>query len=66
MPQTLAQGDVEVGFSESDLIVEGEVYIGGQEHFYMEPNACIVTPKGDNGELEVCATTQMHCAVQVV
>lgn len=40
-----------------DIILEGEVKMGGQEHFYLEPNACIVIP-GENDEFTSYASTQ--------
>ena len=38
--------------------LEGSIYIGGQEHFYLEPFSCVALPKGENEEMEVFATTQ--------
>ena len=31
---------------------------GGQEHFYLETHAGIAIPKGEEGEMELIATTQ--------
>ncbi|KAK9703016.1 hypothetical protein K7432_010946 [Basidiobolus ranarum] len=53
----LARGDVQKGFENCDLIYEGESKVGGQEHFYLETNACLVVPKEDN-EIEVFSSTQ--------
>lgn len=39
------------------VVVEGEMKIGGQEHFYLETNATYVIP-GEGGALEVWASTQ--------
>jgi len=39
------------------LVVEGEVRIGGQEHFYLECNAAIAVP-GEGDELVIFASTQ--------
>nr|AND95630.1 Xanthine dehydrogenase [Chromera velia] len=42
----------------SDIqIVEGEVFMKGQEHFYLETNACRVEP-GENDEMTVTSSTQ--------
>lgn len=41
----------------ADHIVMGELQIGGQEHFYLETQACCVIPKED-GEMEIFASTQ--------
>ena len=38
-------------------VVEGEVRIGGQEHFYLEPCACVVTP-GEDDEMTTVVSTQ--------
>jgi hypothetical protein len=38
-------------------VVEGEVRIGGQEHFYLETHASLVVP-GENDEFTVYASTQ--------
>ena len=32
--------------------------MGGQEHFYLETNACICIPKPEDGEMEVWSSTQ--------
>ena len=41
---------------EADVVVEGEMNVGGQEHFYLEPNAVIATPQEDNGMFLLCST----------
>ncbi|CEL96661.1 unnamed protein product [Vitrella brassicaformis CCMP3155] len=45
--------------SEDDnvAIAEGEIYLGGQEHFYLEPHATRVEP-GENDEYIVTSSTQ--------
>ena len=45
-------------FSAADFTLEGSSKIGGQDHFYLETQACIVIPKGEDGEVEVIASTQ--------
>ena len=45
-------------FSAVDFTLEGTSKIGGQDHFYLETQACIVIPKGEDGEVEVIASTQ--------
>ncbi|XP_069624485.1 xanthine dehydrogenase/oxidase isoform X2 [Ranitomeya imitator] len=56
--QKIENGNIEKGFQEADHTMEGELYIGGQEHFYLETNCCIAVPKGEDGELEMFASTQ--------
>ncbi len=50
---------------EADHVIEGEIYIGAQEHFYMEPHSVMVVPKGEDGELEIFCSTQHAAFVQV-
>ena len=38
-------GDLEKGFKEADHIFTGVSRMGGQEHFYLETQACVVVPK---------------------
>jgi xanthine dehydrogenase/oxidase len=42
--------------SQSNCVVEGQFGVGGQEHFYLETNCCIVTPT-ETG-FEVLSSTQ--------
>lgn len=45
------------GNKEGAVVVEGEMRVGGQEHFYLETNATYAIP-GEDGALEVWASTQ--------
>ncbi|KAH9487576.1 hypothetical protein Btru_072338 [Bulinus truncatus] len=56
-------GDAEAGFKSSDHILEGEVRINGQNHFYLETMATRAIP-GENGELEIFASSQCPADVQ--
>lgn len=38
--------------------------MSGQEHFYMEPQACIAIPKNEDGEMEILCSSQDHSALQ--
>lgn len=49
--QSIVKGDVEQGFAEADLVVEGEYTAGYQEHLYLEPQAMIAIPQPDGGVL---------------
>ena len=51
-------GDVEKAFKESDHVFTGVARMGGQEHFYLETQACVVVPKPEDGEMEVYSSTQ--------
>lgn len=43
----------------------GELYIGGQEHFYLETHCTIAIPKGEAGEMELIVSTQNTMKTQV-
>lgn len=45
----ITKGDVEAGFAEADLVVEGEYRTGHQEHVYIEPHGIIAVPEEDGG-----------------
>ena len=45
-------------FEEADHVFSGIVRMGGQEHFYLETQACVVVPKPEDGEMEVYSSTQ--------
>ena len=55
----IQNGDVEAAFADpSNLVFSGVARMGGQEHFYLETNACVVIPKPEDGEMEVWSSTQ--------
>ena len=60
----LQQGDVEKCFRDAEHIVEDTIYIGGQEHFYMETNSCFVIPSNDDKEVVLYLGTQSPTATQ--
>ena len=62
----MENGDVEQGFREADQIMEGEYHMGGQEHFYLETNATVAVPKGEDGEMELFCSTQNPTEVQML
>ena len=41
------------------------VHVGGQDHFYLETQCCLVIPKGEGGEMEIIASTQDLKAIQM-
>ena len=63
-PLKLVRGDVTSGFDTCDHVIEGEVHIGGQEHFYLETQASLVIPR-DQGELEIHCSSQSPSEAQV-
>ncbi|XP_066863023.1 xanthine dehydrogenase/oxidase [Kogia breviceps] len=60
----IEKGDLKKGFSEADNVVSGELYIGGQEHFYLETHCAIAVPKGEAGEMELFVSTQNTMSTQ--
>ncbi|XP_070578679.1 xanthine dehydrogenase/oxidase-like [Ptychodera flava] len=63
--KTIKKGNIQEGFEKSDQIIEGEVRIGGQEHFYLETQASIAIPKNEDGEMEIISSTQNPTGTQV-
>jgi hypothetical protein len=45
-------------------VLEGTIRLGGQEHFYLEPNGCIVLPTEDD-EYTLISSTQAPTKHQV-
>uniref|UniRef100_A0A8C1Z0H4 Aldehyde oxidase 5 n=1 Tax=Cyprinus carpio TaxID=7962 RepID=A0A8C1Z0H4_CYPCA len=60
------QGNEEEGFEKADHILKGELYMGGQEHFYMETQGLIAIPKGEAGEMEPYVASQHAAFTQEV
>ena len=44
--------------------IEGEIKVGGQEHFYLEPQGCIVLPSGELDEMVIVSANQNPSNVQ--
>ncbi|KAK5891015.1 hypothetical protein CgunFtcFv8_018312 [Champsocephalus gunnari] len=61
--RTIQNGDLEAGFKQADHILEGEMHIGGQEHFYLETNVTLAVPRED-GEMELFVSTQAPTKTQ--
>ncbi|XP_031414386.1 aldehyde oxidase 6 isoform X2 [Clupea harengus] len=60
----IGRGDVTKGFKMADQIYEGEIRIGGQEHFYMETQSMLVIPGGEDKEMNVYLSSQHPSYVQ--
>ena len=54
----IKKGNMEEAFKKSDHVFTGVTRMGGQEHFYLETQACVAVPKGEDGEMEIYASTQ--------
>ncbi|KAK2736593.1 hypothetical protein FQN57_000710 [Myotisia sp. PD_48] len=55
---SVKKGDTDAAFISADHVFSGESKMGGQEHFYLETQACVVIPKPEDGEMEVFSSTQ--------
>lgn len=54
----IRKGDVQKGFTESDLIVERDYETSHVEHVYIEPEAVVADPNPNEGAMTVYATSQ--------
>lgn len=61
----LEQGNVQLAFESADQILEGEVHLGGQEHFYLETQSVRVVPKGEEKEMDIYVSSQDAAFTQV-
>lgn len=59
---SIVDGDVDKGFADSDIVLEGEMNMGGQEQFYFETNVSLSTPY--EGGIKVIASTQAAAKTQ--
>jgi xanthine dehydrogenase molybdopterin binding subunit/xanthine dehydrogenase small subunit len=64
-PHTIRRGDVDAALSSSPERLQGELEIGGQEHFYLESQAAWAE-RGDDGDIHVVSSTQHPSEVQAI
>ncbi|XP_039553924.1 aldehyde oxidase isoform X2 [Passer montanus] len=62
----LEQGNVDEAFETVDNIIEGEICIGGQKHFYMETQSMLAVPKGEDKEMDLYVSTQHPAIIQEI
>ena len=55
-PMQLTRGDYQSAFEKAPHSVKGELYVGGQEQFYLEGQISYAIPKEDKGMLVLCST----------
>ncbi|XP_059558676.1 aldehyde oxidase 4-like [Myotis daubentonii] len=60
----LEQGNVEQAFKHVDQIIEGEIHVEGQEHFYMETQTILAIPEEEDKEMVLHLGTQFPNHVQ--
>jgi xanthine dehydrogenase large subunit len=61
--RTFSLGDVDAAWKDCDVVVEGRVDSGAQEHVYLETQAALAVP-GEGGSIKVFSATQGPTAVQ--
>ncbi len=61
--RTIACGDVEATWARCATVVEGRADSGGQEHLYLETQACLAVPEA-RGRLHIFSATQSPTGVQ--
>jgi len=62
-PYTMARGDADAAIENAPNTLDGRIYIGGQEHFYLEGQAAMAFP-GEDDDITVCASTQHPTEIQ--
>ncbi|TMS11619.1 Aldehyde oxidase 1 [Larimichthys crocea] len=62
--RAIQRGDVTEAFKTVDQLHEGEIRIGGQEHFYMETQSMLVVPVGEETEFNIYVSTQFPTLAQ--
>ncbi|GAC1520458.1 MAG: xanthine dehydrogenase molybdopterin binding subunit [Collimonas sp.] len=55
-PMHLARGDAQKAFERAPHRASGQLYVGGQEQFYLEGQISYAIPKEQNGMLVLCST----------
>eukprot|EP00117_Sycon_ciliatum_P035268 scpid10358/ scgid2472/ Xanthine dehydrogenase/oxidase; Xanthine dehydrogenase; Xanthine oxidase; Xanthine oxidoreductase len=64
VPREVKKGDTDAAFSDSATIIkEGEMRVGGQEHFYLETQASLAVP-GEEDEMTLYTSTQHPASSQ--
>ena len=62
-PRIFSLGDTEKAWADCDVVVEGSVESGGQEHLYLETQNALALPK-EGGGVKIYSSTQSPTAVQ--
>lgn len=59
--RSLIKGDVELCFQsgQCDKIIEGQVQVAGQEHFYLEPHSSLIWTVDGGNEVHMISSTQV-------
>jgi len=62
-PRIYEVGDAQRALLEAHTLIEGQIDIGGQEHFYLEGQAALALPQEDGG-MHVLSSTQHPTEIQ--
>jgi len=62
-PRIWTKGDVDAAFSNAKHRLQGEIDMGGQEHFYLEGQAALAFPE-EGGDMVVYSSTQHPTEIQ--
>lgn len=63
--RTMKRGDADAALKKANHIIKGELEIGGQEHWYLETQACICIP-GEQQEIIAFSSTQHPSETQAI
>ncbi len=64
-PRELSRGDAATALANSAHVIEGGFHIGGQEHFYLETQAALAEPDGEDG-VHIHSSTQHPSETQTI
>lgn len=64
-PQVMRRGDPALALTQAEVVLEGEMEMKGQDHFYLETHTSWVIPDGE-GHYQVYASTQHPSETQVI
>ena len=64
-PHFLVRGEIESALAASPHLLEGQLHIGGQDHFYLETQAAWAEPDSEGG-VHVSSSTQHPSEVQTI
>ena len=62
-PYVMARGDVDAAIKTAPHVISGRIYIGGQEHFYLEGQVALCVP-GEDGDISVYCSSQHPSEIQ--
>ncbi len=62
-PRVYGKGDVETALAGAEHVLDGQIEIGGQEHFYLEGQAALALPQ-EGGDMIVHSSSQHPTEIQ--